>query len=171
MSLVFETPEERALYERALERFVAKCEYDELTGCVLWTGGTTSGKGNTARYGSFWFAGRRWSAHRWAASFIHNIDLSLGHQVGHCCPGTPNTLCVHHVEAQTIAENVTERNVRVAAQARAIQAAQEKQYWLLVEGGYAEPPEPPENGMAIPYPDPPEWFRAARERFQLDIAA
>ena len=56
-----------------LERFIAKCRFEPRTGCVRWIGGKTSGRGNTALYGSFWFEGRRWFAHRWAAAYIHGL--------------------------------------------------------------------------------------------------
>lgn len=46
-------------YRPALERFAEKCRFDPTTGCVLWTGGTTAGHGNSARYGAFWFEGER----------------------------------------------------------------------------------------------------------------
>lgn len=91
----------------ALERFAAKCEFDPATGCVMWTGGTTSGRGHSAPYGSFW-DGRRWFAHRWAAKHIHGLNID-GMQVDHCCPhtgGRPNTLCVEHLQAVTFYEHV-----------------------------------------------------------------
>ncbi len=36
-----------------LERFLRNCQFDATTGCVLWTGGTTTGRGHTAPYGAF----------------------------------------------------------------------------------------------------------------------
>lgn len=85
--------------ERALERFRKFCRFDPATGCVVWIGGKTSGRGHNVPYGSFWFAGRRWFAHRWAAKFIHGFDIA-GLQVDHCCTAIPqpNTLCVQHVQ-------------------------------------------------------------------------
>jgi hypothetical protein len=73
----------------ALERFAEKCRFDPATGCVLWIGGTTAGRGNSALYGSFWFEGSRWFTHRWSAIHIHGIDLG-DNQAGHCCPHGPN---------------------------------------------------------------------------------
>jgi hypothetical protein len=95
----------------ALQRFAEKCRFDYATGCVLWTGATTAGQGNTTRYGAFWDEGRRVPAHRWAAVHIHGIDLGTD-EAGHCCPNGPNSLCVQHLEGQTKAVNVAERNTR-----------------------------------------------------------
>lgn len=86
-----------------LERFLRKCRFDPLTGCTLWIGGTTQGRGHSAPYGSFWFEGRRWFAHRWAAKYIHGLDIA-DRQVDHCCVervGLPaaQTLCVDHLQA------------------------------------------------------------------------
>jgi len=86
--------------EPALVRFLRYCEFDARTGCVLWTGGTTSGRGHSQPYGAFWFEGRRWFAHRWSAKFIKGQDID-DMQVDHCCPCGPRTLCVEHVQAET----------------------------------------------------------------------
>lgn len=144
----------RVLAVDPLERFRASCRFDPVTGCVLWTGGTTSGRGNSAKYGSFWFEGRRWFAHRWAAIHIHGLDVD-GLQVGHCCPhtnGGPNTLCVEHVEAVTQRANLEEQAQRLRAQ-RVEQTNDQRQYWLLVDRGY-EPPPP----VHEPDPDDAPWF-------------
>lgn len=148
----------------ALERFREKCRFDPTTGCVLWIGGTTAGRGNTAVYGSFWFEGRRWFAHRWAAAYIHNLAIG-GVTVGHCCPhtgGKPNTLCVEHLKPESLADNVAERNTRVA------QSNAERQYWLFVRLGMEEaPPIYEDDGQGVPFYAPPAWlgFSAA------DVAA
>lgn len=88
--------------EAALLRFRAKCRFEPETGCVVWTGGVTMGRGHHAPYPSFWFDGRRWFGHRWAAKFVHGLDID-SYQVDHCCPHVPkpNTLCVEHVQALT----------------------------------------------------------------------
>ena len=152
-------PDGRLLPLDPLARFAAKCEFDATTGCVLWRGGVTSGRGNSALYGSFWFEGRRWTAHRWAGVHIHGLDLD-GVQGGHCCPHGPNTLCVEHIEPQTIAENVTERNVRAAAVRRVEQSSLERQHWLFVGLGMAEPPEAPAIEPDLPpFYEPPAWLR------------
>lgn len=103
----------------AWERFVEKCAHDPATGCVLWTGGVTMGRGHHAPYGSFKYERRRWFAHRWAARFIHGFDID-GMQVDHCCPhrAKPHTLCVEHVQALTPAahHDVTNRRFYVHLQ-------------------------------------------------------
>ncbi len=161
--LVFETPEERAHYNRALARFVSKCEYNEMTGCVLWTAAPHHYRDGEPWYGGFHFEGSKWLAHRWAALFIHGLNLSGGLTVGHCCPGWPNNKCVHHLEPQTYQEQNAEMNYRKLRKQRGLLTNIEKRYWLGVVKGFEEPLEPLENGMAVPYPDPPEWFRSAKE--------
>lgn len=141
----------------ALARFASKCEFDPTTGCVLWSGGTTAGRGNTASYGSFWFNGRRWFAHRWAAVHVHG--LAVGDlQVGHCCPSGPNTLCVQHLEPQSQHVNLAEQNGRMAAR-RVEQSADERQHWLFVSLGIREA-EPATCAAedAVPFHEPPSWL-------------
>lgn len=148
----------------ALERFRAKCEFDPRTGCVVWTGGRTQGRGNTAVYGSFWYDGRRWFAHRWAAIFVHGLNID-GLTVGHCCPhtpdGHPNTLCVQHLEAQTLAENVAECNTRTKTKPP-VQSTAQLQFWAFVNKGLE--PAPPVHDPAsigpddIPFFEPPAWL-------------
>lgn len=152
----------QGLGKPALQRFAEKCEFDPATGCVLWTGSTSSGKGNTTRYGTFWAEGRRVFAHRWAAVHIHGIDLGTG-EAGHCCKPTPNSLCVQHLEGTTKAANIAERNTRVA---KANQAAATRQFYLFQQLGFLEPEPDPEAVEviaaldAIPfYHEPPEWLR------------
>lgn len=146
----------RLLPADALARFAGKCEFDAATGCVIWRGGTTQGRGNTAIYGSFWYEGRRWFAHRWAGVHIHGLALD-GVQAGHTCPHGPNTLCVQHVEPQTQAENLAEMHGR----RRVEQTANERQYWLFVSLGIEPAPgsPAPDPHDAIPFYDPPDWFR------------
>lgn len=133
----------------AFDRFVSYCKFEPDTGCVVWTGGQTKGRGHHVPYGSFWFEGARWFAHRWAAKHIHGLDIETL-QVDHCCPGMarPNTLCVQHLQAITLREN------------RALQDIRKKFIYLqvgLVE--YDEvygPPAQPEP--LIPFHEPPEWL-------------
>lgn len=143
----------------ALARFAAKCEFDATTGCVLWRGGTTQGRGNTAVYGSFWFEGRRWFAHRWAGVHIHGLDLD-GVQAGHCCPHCrPRTLCVEHVEPQTMAENLAEQRARGSGIC-GVQAPDERQHWLFVGLGIRQLREQGEPAPDLPpFFEPPEWLR------------
>lgn len=99
--------------ERALVRFRKFCRFEPETGCVIWIGGTTSGRGHHSPYGSFKFARRRWLAHRWAAKFIRGLDIE-GLQVDHWCPHIPhpNTLCVEHGKPITLLENVELQHAR-----------------------------------------------------------
>lgn len=155
-------------YRPALERFAEKCQFDPTTGCVLWTGGTTAGRGNSARYGSFWFDGVRWYAHRWSAIYIKGINLG-SNQAGHCCPHGPNTLCVEHVTGQTQLENLDELNSRRKAKVQ--QSSTDKQFWLFVTLGIeqvAEPAEPDPD--AIPFYEPPEWFKPFMPKMGTDDA-
>lgn len=139
----------------AIERFAEKCRHDPATGCVLWMGGRTRGRGNSAEYGSFWFEGSRWFAHRWSGVHIHKLDLT-GKQAGHCCPHGPDTLCVEHVTGQTQRENLAEMHDR----RQATQSAADRQYWLLVERGYEKLPEPaPAPTGLVPFYEPPLWLR------------
>lgn len=139
----------------ALQRFAEKCAFDPATGCVMWTGGTTSGRGHNEPYGSFWFEGARWFAHRWSAAFIHGFDIS-GVQVDHNCPCGPSTLCVEHVRPLSAEINRLLQNQRPG---RCYQDLTTKQYWLFVERGI-EPYEPiPRDVPDIPFFDPPAWLR------------
>lgn len=146
--------------ESALDRFRKYCQFDLTTGCVLWTGGTAHGRGNSAPYGVFWYEGKRWFAHRWAGVHIHKLELE-GYHADHCCdpyraggePLPANTLCVQHVQPLTPRDNALAR--------------WERQTWLLTQKGYLEPPPlfvgleaPPAvdvPGFAPVY-EPPAWL-------------
>lgn len=138
---------------RALARFRDKCRFEPETGCVIWTGGQTMGRGHHVPYGSFWFEGRRWFAHRWAAKFIHGLDID-GFQVDHCCEATatPNTLCVQHLQAATPKENRDLQTMR-------------KRFVFLQKGlldyadvyGFKHEPDVD----AVPFYSPPRWLLAA----------
>lgn len=119
-----------------LQRFLQKCEFDPITGCVLWKGGKTRGRGKTSWYGSFWFEGRRWAAHRWAAQHIHGLNIE-GLDVDHECG---NTLCQAHLQAVHSLENTA-------------------LYWLRVEKGLeTPPPELKQEDGGIPFYIAPTWF-------------
>lgn len=137
-----------------LDRFRKYCRFDPVTGCVIWIGGRTRGRGNTAEYGRFWFDGKSWLAHRWSAIYIHKLPIE-NVTAGHCCPHGHNTLCVEHIRPETLADNVAERNTRIAA---------ERKYWLLVERGYEPPPEIERDDAEIPYYLEPEWLRCANQQ-------
>lgn len=148
-----EAAERQAL---ALQRFRDKCEFDPGTGCVLWAGGTTAGRGNSAVYGAFWYEGRRWFAHRWAAVHIHGLPVA-GMQVGHCCPSGPNTLCVQHLTPQTVAENMAEMHGRRAE--GVAQTANERQFWLFVSLGLEPAPAiAASENDSVPFFTPPKWL-------------
>lgn len=121
----------------ALERFLAKCRYDPCTGCVVWVGGKTRGRGKTSWYGSFWYQGRRWTAHRWAAKFIHGLeidDLTVDHKCG-------NTLCQAHLQAIPGLVNAAF-------------------YWIRVEVGIFQPPPDLIDEDGALFYAPPPWFPA-----------
>lgn len=150
-----------------MQRFAEKCVFDYSTGCVLWTGGTATGRGNTTRYGVFWAEGRRVFAHRWAAVHIHGIELG-SNEAGHCCPHGPNSLCVQHLEGQTKADNIAERNRRVA---KANQDARTRQFYLFKQLGICE--DEPESNLekgfdAIPFHQPPAWLRPYIQPMESD---
>lgn len=135
-----------------LARFLEKCRFEPETGCVVWIGGRTQGRGHNVPYGSFWFEGRRWFAHRWAAKHIHGLDID-NLQVDHCCPNIPlpNTLCVQHLQGVTLEHN------------RLLQFERRKRFihmqvgLLSYEDVYG--PEPPESDeLLIPFYPTPAWL-------------
>lgn len=145
---------DRGNLERALERFRRFCEFDAATGCVLWTGGTTMGRGHSVPYGSFKYDGKRWFAHRFAAKFIHGQDID-GFQTDHCCPHRPipDTLCMEHLQSLTPKEN------------RTLQFLRRKMFIHLQVGlvQYEDvygcgPPIPRLKMDDIPFYDPPAWL-------------
>lgn len=144
-----------------LERFLRNCQFDAGTGCVLWTGGTTAGRGHSARYGSFWFEGRRWFTHRWAAVHIHGLDCN-GLQVGHFCNEVsglvaPNTLCVEHVRPETATIN---RQLQTHHLRAVQQSVEQRRFWVHAQVGIHEaPPVNNECFTEIPFYDEPEWLR------------
>jgi len=138
----------------ALQRFAEKCAFDPYTGCVMWIGGTTSGHGKNARYGTFWDR-KRWFAHRWAAHNIHGLDIS-GLPVGHCCPCGPHTLCVEHLAGMTVAQN--NEMIRTNP-GRCDQDMATKRYWIFIEVGLEEYREVPREIPDMPFYDPPAWLK------------
>lgn len=125
----------------AIERFKSYCEFDALTGCVLWTGGRTKGQGGTTWYGCFKYEGKVWKAHRWAAKFIHGLQVDDAHDIHHCCPHGHNSLCVEHLQSLTPMQH-------------------RDQHWLLTEMGAREPApvEPVNHADLIPWYEPPAWL-------------
>lgn len=139
----------------ALQRFAEKCAFDPCTGCVMWVGGVTSGRGHNEPYGVFWFEGERWFAHRWSALHIHGFEIA-GLQVDHNCPHGPSTLCVQHVKPETSEVNRLLQNTRPG---RAFQNLDTKRYWAFVTKGM-EPYFPPQKDIPnIPLYLPPAWIQ------------
>lgn len=143
-----------------MRRFVEKCEFDPRTGCVLWTGAKSWGRGKSIRYGAFKYEGKSWLAHRWSAKFIHGFDIE-GLQVDHCCPIhrageplLPNTLCVHHVQPLSGMKN------------RWLQT-ERRRFYVHLQVGLLPYEEiygefdcvPPED--AIPFYEEPEWLKVS----------
>lgn len=135
-----------------LERFLSFCRFEPETGCVVWIGGVTMGRGHHVPYPAFWFEGKRWFGHRWAAKFIHGLDIDRLH-VDHCCLGRarPNTLCVEHLQA------ITPRLNRQLQETR--KTFIHMQVGLLqYEEVYGYSPDPPEPTDDIPFFSPPSWL-------------
>lgn len=142
----------RASVEHALARFRKYCRFDPITGCVLWVGGKTKGRGHHVDYPSFWYDGQRWFGHRWSARFIHGLDID-GFHVDHCCPNVPlpNTLCVEHVQAKTPREN---RELQTDRRRRFIHL----QVGILRYDEIYGPPIDPIDTDGFPFFQPPAWL-------------
>lgn len=140
----------------ALARFASKCAFDPVTGCVMWIGTTTHGKGRNEPYGYFWFEGKMWLAHRWAAHHIHDLDIE-GLDVDHCCPCGPSTLCVQHLAGETGEANRALRHERTSRPIAA-QSPETRRRWLFVAIGI-EPYQPATRDTdGAPFFDPPAWL-------------
>ena len=129
----------------ALRRFAAKVKFDPVSGCVIWIGGTTSGRAGHVRYGAFKHQGKRWLAQRWAAEFIKGIRTE-GRQIVQECG---NPLCVEHVAGLDPDPDYLHRL---------------RYQWVLVQVGVHEPPpEKEEIEDGVPYYEPPEWLKNSME--------
>lgn len=146
------------------QRFAAKCQFEPTTGCVIWIGGKCYGRGKNIRYGIFRgdepykIDGKRpapWLAHRWAAKYIHGLDIDEL-QVDHCCPNIPlpNTLCVEHVQAITGDLN---RHLQTERRRHFIHLEVGLLSYDEIYGGLDIEPE--EN---IPFYEEPEWLKRWR---------
>lgn len=146
----------------ALQRFISKCRFEPETGCVVWTGSTSQGRGHHIPYGQFWFEGKVWWAHRWAARYIHGQDID-DFQTDHCCDTIPipNTLCVEHLQSIT-----ARRNRELQHQRRMIHL----QVGLLqYEDIYGPLPEPDPD--AVPFYNPPAWLNQGPTHAAASLAA
>lgn len=115
------------------------------------------GRGHHVPYPAFWFEERRWFGHRWAAQHIHGIDIE-GYHVDHCCPNIPipNTLCVEHVQALTLRDNVLQQHERRRTFIH-------MQVGLLnYEDIYGAPPAGELDDDEIPFHIEPDWLRQAK---------
>lgn len=139
----------------ALARFASKCAFDPTTGCVMWTGTTTHGHGRNQPYGYFWFEGKMWLAHRWAALHIHGHDIDAL-EVDHCCPAGPSTLCIQHVEPKPGEVNRALRHTRTPRPVA--QLAEVRRYWLFVELGIEEYRPILRQAFDVPFFEPPAWL-------------
>lgn len=140
----------------ALTRFASKCAFDPVTGCVMWTGTTTHGKGRTEPYGYFWYEGRMVLAHRWAAEHVHGFEIE-GKEVDHCCPAGPSTLCVQHLAPEPGEVNRALRHERTS---RTFQSLATRRYWLFVSLGIEESPRPAEReDDGVPFHPVPSWLQ------------
>lgn len=163
--MIFDSEQERVNYERALKRFIEKCDYDEQTGCVLWTGAAHHFRNGKDQYGGFSFEGKKWLAHRWAAIYIHEMNV-IDMTVNHCCPTGPNTKCVHHLEPMTLVENVMEMHYRKAAESRVDIGNKERQFHLILDRAEEEYiREAPDIGFSAAYPDAPVWYDNLKRKY------
>ena len=133
-------PCSKLLTEKALARFATKCCHNPITGCVEWIGGQTAAHGHTAFYGAFWFEGKRWPAHRWAAKFIHGMEIE-DRLIQHTCP---NLLCQQHLVSIRPVLSETEMRYR----------------WVRIQYGLDElPPEEEQIDLnQVPFFIVPSWL-------------
>lgn len=139
-----------------MERFANKCAFDPATGCVMWVGTTTHGHGRNEPYGYFWFEGKMWLAHRWAAHYVHGFNIDEL-EVDHCCPVGPSTLCVQHIEPKPGEVNRALRHERTPRPAA--QAAETKRFWLFVHLGIEQHRQRPRAAGDVPFFVPPAWLK------------
>lgn len=75
--------------------------------CLIWAGGRSRGRGNTAWYGSFWTKGKTIRAHKFGGVAIMGLRPVRGeHHLDHECV---NSLCVSCVRVTTILFNLKRR--------------------------------------------------------------
>lgn len=82
------------------------------SGCHFWAGTRSRGRGNRKWYGTFWFDGARWRAHRFADEVLgRRGPLPEGYHRDHTCEFS---LCVNpeHIERVTREENERRKQER-----------------------------------------------------------
>lgn len=95
-----------------IARFLRLCYDDPRSGCLIWAGAKSRGRGNTAWYGSFTPTGcQAVRAHEFyaVAVLVLRPQTEL-HHLDHTCP---NSLCVCHVECVPISVNLKLRWIRI----------------------------------------------------------
>jgi len=94
-----------------IARFLQKVRYDPETGCWLWTGARSRGRGNTAWYGSFWAKGKTVRAHKFSTVALMGFRPRPGiDHLDHYCP---NSLCVSCLQVVPEWVNLALRWIRV----------------------------------------------------------
>lgn len=88
--------------------YTVECPY---TGCLIWAGAKSRGRGNTAWYGSFHMHPHSVRAHKFYAVAVLGLrPNSALHHLDHTCT---NSLCVRHVECVPISVNLKLRWIRI----------------------------------------------------------
>lgn len=111
---------EKSADERALLRIEESTCWEPTSGCRLWLGNVSSGRGGP--YGTMSFRGRTWRVHRVVYVLAHGA-IPVGTEIDHVrARGCSSTLCcnIGHLEAVTHANNI--RRGRAAETRRALGA-------------------------------------------------
>lgn len=94
-----------------IARFLWLCDLDPATGCLIWQGARSRGRGNTAWYGTFATGNKSVRAHKFYAVAVLGLRPETGrHHLDHTCP---NSLCVSHIECVPEFLNLKLRWIRV----------------------------------------------------------
>lgn len=95
-----------------IARFLRLCVEDHSSGCLIWAGAKSRGRGNTAWYGSFGPTGQNSvRAHKFYGVAVLGLRPQTElHHLDHLCP---NSLCVRHIECVPISVNLKLRWIRI----------------------------------------------------------